>query len=115
MFMLIGRAEKAGSGVDKIMTGWDYSHWIRPYLQLQTQPNRVKLVLPMFHILPQEVIAPLYEIFDNLDELTTDELTALAFCYIEGYISANMAAYLAGEEGRYITGQVIKIDGGMSM
>ena len=28
---------------------------------------------------------------------------------------ANMVAYLAGEEGRYITGQVIKIDGGMSM
>ena len=94
MFMLIGRAEKAGSGVDKIMTGWDYSHWIRPYLQLQTQPNRVKLVLPMFHILPQEVIAPLYEIFDNLDELTTDELTALAFCYIEGYISNSRLQYV---------------------
>lgn len=94
MFMLIGRAEKAGSGVDKIMTGWDYSHWIRPYLQLQTQPNRVKLVLPMFHILPQEVIAPLYEIFDNVDELTTDELTALAFCYIEGYISNSRLQYV---------------------
>ena len=76
------------------MTGWDYSHWIRPYLQLQTQPNRVKLVLPMFHILPQEVIAPLYEIFDNLDELTTDELTALAFCYIEGYISNSRLQYV---------------------
>lgn len=28
---------------------------------------------------------------------------------------ANMVSFLAGEEGRYITGQVIKIDGGMSM
>ena len=48
----------------------------------------------MFHILPQEVIAPLYEIFDNLDELTTDELTALAFCYIEGYISNSRLQYV---------------------
>ena len=41
MFMLIGRAEKSGSGVDKIMRGWDDLHWSKPYLKLEEQPNRV--------------------------------------------------------------------------
>jgi len=35
MFMLIGRAEKAGSGVDKIMAGWQDSLWRRPFFTVR--------------------------------------------------------------------------------
>ena len=94
MFMLIGRAEKSGSGVDKIMRGWDDLHWSKPYLKLEKQPNRVKLILPMFHILPEQVMANLQEQFPTIGELTTNELTALTFCSVEGCISNNRLQYI---------------------
>ena len=94
MFMLIGRAEKSGSGVDKIMRGWDDLHWSKPYLKLEEQPNRVKLILPMFHILPEQVMANLQEQFPTIGELTTNELTALTFCSVEGCISNNRLQYI---------------------
>ena len=94
MFMLIGRAEKSGSGVDKIMRGWDDLHWSKPYLKLEEQPNRVKLILPMFYILPEQVMANLQEQFPTIGELTTNELTALTFCSVEGCISNNRLQYV---------------------
>ena len=92
--MLIGRAEKSGSGVDKIMAGWDELHWSKPYLKLEEHPNRVKLILPMFHILPEQVMANLQQQFPAIGELTTDELTALIFCSVEGCISNNRLQYI---------------------
>ena len=94
MFMLIGRAEKAGSGVDKIMTGWKSSHWRRPFLELESQPDRVKLTLPMFSILPDKILNELHQRFNNIDDLAPDELTALSFCNIEGSISNNRLQYV---------------------
>ncbi len=46
---------KAGSGADKIISGWQASHWRRPYLEIENQPDRVKLTLPMFNVLPEQV------------------------------------------------------------
>lgn len=94
MFMLIGRAEKAGSGADKIMNGWKNAHWRKPYLELESQPDRVKLTLPMFNILPDKILTELRARFFNLEELTPDELTVLAFCHIEGSISNNRLQYV---------------------
>ena len=94
MFMLIGRAEKSGSGVDKIMAGWDELHWSKPYLKLEEHPNRVKLILPMFHILPEQVMANLQEQFPTIGELTSNELTVLTFCSVEGCISNNRLQYI---------------------
>ena len=94
MFMLIGRAEKSGSGVDKIMAGWDELHWSKPYLKLEEHPNRVKLILPMFHILPEQVMANLQKQFPTIGELTTNELTVLTFCSVEGCISNNRLQYI---------------------
>ena len=92
--MLIGRAEKSGSGVDKIMAGWDELHWSKPYLKLEEHPNRVKLILPMFHILPEQVMANLQKQFPTIGELTTNELTVLTFCSVEGCISNNRLQYI---------------------
>ncbi|MBF0270444.1 MAG: hypothetical protein HQL98_00020 [Magnetococcales bacterium] len=47
MFMLIGTAEKAGSGVDKIFRGWHAQAWTLPTVNEQTQPDRVTWLLPL--------------------------------------------------------------------
>ena len=65
-------------------------------------------------------IAPGYIKTDMTEAMTEDAKSKVNAIIPLGYQGeakdiANMVAYLAGEEGRYITGQVIKIDGGMSM
>ena len=48
----------------------------------------------MFHILPEQVMANLQEQFPTIGELTTNELTALTFCSVEGCISNNRLQYI---------------------
>ena len=96
MFMLIGRAEKVGSGVDKIMSGWKESHWQRPFLELQSQPDKVKLTMPMFSVIPQATLDELSSFFGDVSVLSADELTALSFCLIEGSISNRRLQYALG-------------------
>ena len=45
MFMLLGRAEKAGSGVDKIVSGWQYLGWPHPTVAEEMRPDYVVLTL----------------------------------------------------------------------
>ena len=47
MFMLLGKAEKAGSGVDKILAGWKEVGWDEPKLTEEVQPDYVVLTLPI--------------------------------------------------------------------
>ena len=47
MFMLLGKAEKAGSGVDKILAGWKELGWDAPRLTEEVQPDYVVLTLPI--------------------------------------------------------------------
>ena len=109
MFMMIGRAEKAGSGVDKIMTGWQESHWRRPFLELENQPDRVKLTLPMFSVIPDQVLHALNSIYGDVEYLTLDELTALSACYIEGSISNHRLQYTINKHSTDITGMLKKL------
>lgn len=104
MFMLIGRAEKAGSGVDKIMSGWQQSHWRRPFLEIEHQPDRVKLTLPMFSVISDAVLNELSAVFDDVSNLSPDELTALSFCQIEGSISNQRLQYVLNMHSADITG-----------
>ena len=45
MFMLLGRAEKAGSGVDKIVSGWQSLGWPLPTVTEETRPDYVVLTM----------------------------------------------------------------------
>ena len=47
MFMRLGRAEKAGSGVDKIVNGWRYLGWPVPVVTEETRPDYVVLTMPV--------------------------------------------------------------------
>ena len=109
MFMLMGRAEKAGSGIDKIMTGWQESHWRKPFLEIENQPDRVKLTLPMFSVIPEAVLNELNEIFQDVSQLSVDELTALSFCLIEGSISNQRLQYVLSIHSSDITSLLKKL------
>ena len=47
MFTFLGSAEKAGSGVDKILRGWEELKWKRPSIVENKRPNKVVLTLLM--------------------------------------------------------------------
>jgi ATP-dependent DNA helicase RecG len=88
MFLLIGSAEKAGSGVSKIISGWLSSHWRRPYLNIETEPDRVVLEMPLFSVIPDDTLEELKKLFgESVEALGKEELTALSICQIEGDIT----------------------------
>ena len=104
MFLMIGSAEKAGSGVSKIMSGWGYAHWRSPFLTIEYQPDRLILELPMFSILPETTLLELKNLFgDRIDALTTEELTILATCQIEGEVSNSRLQYMIDKHRTDIT------------
>lgn len=43
--MMLGRAEKAGSGVDKIVSGWKYLGWPLPTVAEEIRPDYVVLTM----------------------------------------------------------------------
>jgi predicted HTH transcriptional regulator len=88
MFLMIGSAEKAGSGVSKIISGWTSALWRRPYVQVDTEPDRITLQMPMFSVIPDGTLTDLKEQFgESVEALGKDELTALAVCHIEGEVT----------------------------
>jgi ATP-dependent DNA helicase RecG len=94
MFLMVGSAEKAGSGVSKILSGWISSHWRRPYISIDNEPDRIKLEMPMFSVIPENTLNALKELFgDSVESLGKDELTALAVCHIEGDVSNSKLQY----------------------
>ena len=104
MFLMIGSAEKAGSGVNKIMSGWGEAHWRTPFLTIETQPDRLNLELPMFSILPEQTLNELKNLFgDSIDKLSADELTILATCHIEGEITNTRLQYMINKHRTDIT------------
>ena len=47
MFMMLGSADKAGSGGDKILKGWESIGWKSPSISGRSQPNKVELLMPL--------------------------------------------------------------------
>ena len=87
MFMLIGAAEKAGSGVDKMRRGWASQHWRSPMLRDQVQPDRVSWRLPMVSLIPDESLARLEGFFSKkFKQFSTNEVQALVTADIEGTV-----------------------------
>jgi len=86
--MLIGSAEKAGSGVDKILAGWKEENWQRPYVAEKQRPDKVVLLLPMESLLPQANIDGLKKIYgENVEHIGYNKLVTLSICYTEKVVS----------------------------
>ncbi len=88
MFSMIGGGERAGSGVNKIKTGWNSRHWRSPWLDLQGNSSRTRLLLPMVSLIPDETISQLNKQFGNrVSSLLPDQIQALATAHIEGLVN----------------------------
>ena len=82
MFMLLGAAEKAGSGADKILQGWKEANYRSPKLEESVQPNKVILTMPLVNLLSEDILSFLKENYGNkFNDLSHDELITLATCY----------------------------------
>ncbi len=84
MFMLMGAAEKAGSGVDTICTGWAAQQWRSPTVEQIFRPDRVSWRLPMVSLMPQESLDRLKKCFGNeFLKFTANEVQALVTADLE--------------------------------
>lgn len=56
MFMMLGPAEKAGSGGAKIMEGWRKNNWKAPFIIERSRPDKVEFWLSMQSLIQPEVL-----------------------------------------------------------
>lgn len=79
MFGLIGKSDKAGSGVDKILKGWREANWRSPYIEEMGRPDKVELFMPMETLIDNDIVLELKNIFgDRLNTLSHNALIVLA-------------------------------------
>ena len=94
MFSFLGSAEKAGSGADKILHGWEKQNWKRPYLMERSRPNKVVLTMSMESLIDDKVMDALEILFNGrLSTLDHNQLLALALAYTEEEISNERLQY----------------------
>ena len=95
MFMMLGAAEKAGSGVDKILKGWNDSNWRMPYIETTLRPDTVNLYLPMLTLLDEDIKQGLIKIFgSNILNVEHNYLSTLSLAFSEGYVSNERLRYV---------------------
>jgi ATP-dependent DNA helicase RecG len=88
MFSLLGYGEKAGSGFDKIRQGWASQNWRLPIIEETQRPDRVRLILPMVSLLPEESVERVKGRFGTkFKKLSPLEVQALVTADLEGGVS----------------------------
>jgi ATP-dependent DNA helicase RecG len=104
MFMMIGAAEKAGSGVDKIRQGWNSQHWRSPNIQEQVQPDRVRWLLPMVSMIPEESLARLKIMFGSkVETFSSIEVQALVTADLEKEVTNDRLRQITGAHASDLT------------
>lgn len=105
MFLLIGAGERAGSGIPKIYSGWEWAKWRKPKLYEKQSPSEQTLLeLSTASLIPKEVTELLSVLFgDNfyaLDELEQMIVTTAA---VEGWVNHERACELTSKHSRDVT------------
>ncbi|MBR1706965.1 MAG: putative DNA binding domain-containing protein [Bacteroidales bacterium] len=94
MFTFLGAAEKAGSGADKIIHGWEGEKWKRPYIQEQVRPDKVVLTMSMESMLDDSIKEGLSKYLGGkIDNLPLGQLVTLALAYSEEEITNERLQY----------------------
>ncbi|MBQ0089040.1 MAG: putative DNA binding domain-containing protein [Prevotellaceae bacterium] len=94
MFSMIGAAEKAGSGTDKILQGWKETNWRSPNIEETSAPDKVVLVMPMETLLSEKakkILGDQYGISANA--FSRDVMQVLALVCDEGYVTNQRLRY----------------------
>jgi ATP-dependent DNA helicase RecG len=91
--------------MDKIRAGWRAQHWRSPRLEESLQPDRVKLVLPMVSLIPDEVDQALRLRFgDRFANLDKTAVQAVVTAQVEGSVTNGRMQEITGEHSKDITG-----------
>ena len=94
MFMMFGKAEKAGSGADKIISGWKEANWNSPNLEEKNRPDKVILTLPLISILDNKIREELIAIFgERALQMENNKLTTLVIALTEKVVSNERLRY----------------------
>lgn len=104
MFSLLGYGEKAGSGFDKIRQGWVSQNWRLPIIEETLRPGRVRLVLPMVSLLPEESVERIKGRFGTkFRKLSSLEVQALVTADLEGGVSNLRLRQISNEHPTELT------------
>ncbi len=94
MFTFLGASERAGSGADKIIHGWEDLKWKRPYIEERSRPNKVVLTLSMESLLDKAILEDLEKRFGGgIKTLSQNKLVTLALAYSEEEITNERLQY----------------------
>jgi predicted HTH transcriptional regulator len=94
MFAMLGVAEKAGSGTDKIMKGWKESNWRAPKIDIMQEPDKVVLTMPMESLLSENAKAKLEKKFGfAVNSFDHNVLAVLALASDEEFVNNERLRY----------------------
>lgn len=95
MFTFLGTADKAGSGADKIIKGWEKCNWKRPYIEEMVRPCKVFLTMPMESLLDEATQKGLVDCFgERILKIDHNQLMTLALAYSEEEITNERLQYI---------------------
>ncbi|MFD2435726.1 RNA-binding domain-containing protein [Modicisalibacter luteus] len=104
MFLLIGLGERAGSGLPKIYSGWDWRHWRRPALYQKLEPQQTLLELRMLELFPEGILNQLTEMFgEAFLHLSKLERLILATAATEQVITHTRICEITTQHARDVT------------
>lgn len=111
MFLMIGAGERAGSGVPKIYSGWEWAKWRAPKLYEKQSPSEQTLLeLSTASLIPKEVTELLGSLFGQrfyrLNELEQMIVTTAA---IEGWVNHERACQLTSKHSRDVTLALLRL------
>ena len=88
MFLLIGRGERAGSGVPTIFHNWTGQHWRQPEIWEDLEPDQTLLRLRTESLLPEEAVTAVSNRFGaRFQELEEVSRIALVTVEVEGFLT----------------------------
>ena len=104
MFSQRGYGEKAGSGFDKIRQGWVSQNWRLPIIEETLRPDRIRLVLPMVSLLPEESVERIKRRFGTkFEKLSPLEVQARATADLDGGVSNQRMRQISSEHSTDLT------------
>lgn len=101
MFQLVGLAEQAGSGLNKVFRNWEGQHWRRPVLYENSEVDATVLRLHMASLLPEETLKELDVRFGpRFRELSKTSRLAIATAAIEGKVTHTRLRQMCADHPR---------------
>lgn len=105
MFLMIGAGERAGSGIPKIYSGWEWAKWRTPKLYEKYEPSEQTLLeLSTASLIPEEVTQLLAVMFGKSFYLLNElEQMIVVTAAIEGWVNHERACQLTSKHSRDVT------------